>query len=116
MGIDCCPDKLLGYSLYLRVDANPRVLPEIPRCSRRFKTLYNERTGVERSHRGEDHYRLDRCTRHAVYGLIRLTLVNVAKHARLRWLEHTKTASAQQRLQEVIRRLSTGPGRTTPPQ
>jgi hypothetical protein len=111
-GVDCCPDKTLGYSLSLNVDANPRILPEIPRCSRRFKTVYKERTGVERSHAVEDAYRLDRCTHHAAYGLIRLTLVNVAKHARLRWLERTKIASARQMLQEVIARLS----RESPPQ
>jgi len=112
-GIDCCPDKTLGYSLSLKVDANPRYLPEIPRCSPRFKTLYQERTGVERSNRGEDHYRLDRCTRHAAYGLIRLTLVNVAKHARLRWLERTKNTSPQARLQEELARLSKNPGPLT---
>jgi hypothetical protein len=108
-GIDCCPDKTLGYSLYLKVDANPRYLPEIPRCSPRFKTLYKERTSAERSNRGEDHYRLDRCTRHAAYGLIRLTLVNVAKHARLRWLERSKDTSAQHLLQEALARLSGEP-------
>jgi hypothetical protein len=53
-GTDCCPDKLLGYSQSLRVEVNPRVVPEIPRCSTRYKTLYAERTGVERSHRVED--------------------------------------------------------------
>jgi hypothetical protein len=110
---DCCPDKALGYSQYLKVEANPRFLPEIPRCSLRFKTLYKERTGVERSNAVEDHYHLDRCTRHAVYGLIRLTLVNVAKHARLRWLDRTKAPTARQMLQEVMQRLTTEPITTT---
>lgn len=104
-GIDCCPEKTLGYSLNLQVDANPRYLPEIPRCSPRFKALYTERTRVERSNRGDDHYRLDRCTHHAAYGLIRLTLVNVAKQARLRWLERTKHASPPHIMQEVMHRL-----------
>ncbi len=108
-GIDCCPEKTLGYSLSLKVNANPRYLPEIPRCSPRFKTLYKERTGVERSNRGEDHYRLDRCTHHAAYGLIRLTLVNVAKHARLRWLERVKRAAARQILLDVLARLHPEP-------
>jgi hypothetical protein len=103
---DCCPDKALGYSLYLKVEASPRYLPQIPRCSPRFKTLFKERTGVERSNRVEDHYRLDRCTRHAGYGLIRLTMVNVAKHARLRWLERaTRPTAERQILQEVIAQL-----------
>jgi hypothetical protein len=34
-----------------------------------------------------------------------LTLVNVAKHARLRWLDRTQTTSAQHLLQEVMHRL-----------
>jgi hypothetical protein len=55
---DCCPDKAMGFRYYLRVDANPRYLPEIPRCSPRFTTLFKERTGVERSHAVEDGYRL----------------------------------------------------------
>jgi hypothetical protein len=113
---DCCPDNALGYSLYLKVEANPRYLPEIPRCSTRFTTLFKERTGVERSHAVEDAYRLDRCTHHAVYGLIRLTLVNIAKHARVRWLERTHASTAQQLLQEVILRLSAAPTTTTSPQ
>jgi hypothetical protein len=91
------------------VDVNPRVLPEIPRCTARYRRLYKERTGVERSHRVEDAYRLDRCTRHAPYGLVRLTFVNIAKHARLRWLTRVDTVAAGRALmQEVIARLRAG--------
>ena len=103
---DCCPDKAMGYRYYLNVDANPRVLPEIPRCSPRFTTLFKERTSVERSHAVEDAYHLDRCTHHAAYGLIRLTLVNVAKHARLRWLDRTNTVATRHIMQEVMHQLS----------
>jgi len=111
---DCCPDKALGYSRLFKVEANPRVLPEIPRCTKRYTTLYKERTGVERSNRVEDAYRLDRCTRHALYGLIRLTVVNIAKHARLRWLTRVDTVAAGRTLmQEVIARLRATPD-TTP--
>jgi hypothetical protein len=115
-GTDCCPDKLLGYSRSLKVDVNPRVLPEIPRCTPRYKTLYTERTGAERSNRVEDAYHLDRCTRHAPYGLVRLTFVNIAKHARLRWLPRVDTVAASRALmQEVIARLRAGnPTMTTP--
>ena len=115
-GVDCCPDKAMGYRYYLNVDANPRVLPEIPRGSKRFTTLFKERTSVERSHAVEDAYHLDHCTHHALYGLIRLTLVNIAKHARLRWLEQAKTASARQILQEVMSRLTVELVTTTPAQ
>jgi hypothetical protein len=108
-GADCRPDKALGYSRSFKVDVNPRVLPEIPRCTARYRRLYKERTGVERSHRVEDAYRLDRCTRHAPYGLVRLTFVNIAKHARLRWLTRVDTVAAGRALmQEVIARLRAG--------
>jgi hypothetical protein len=112
---DCCPDKALGYSRTFKVEVNPRVLPEIPRCTTRYKALYKERTGVERSHRVEDAYRLDRCSRHAPYGLVRLTFVNIAKHARLRWLTRVDTVTTGRALmQEVIARLQAGT-ETTPP-
>ena len=118
-GTDCCPDKTLGYSQSLRVEVNPRVIPEIPRCSTRYKTLYKERTGAERSNRVEDAYHLDRCTRHAPYGLIRLMFVNIAKHARLRWLTRVASvADGRALMQEVIARLragtQTGPTPATP--
>lgn len=57
----------------------------------------------------EDAYHLDRCTRHAPYGLIRLTFVNIATHARLRWLTRVDTVAAGRVLmQEVIARLRAG--------
>jgi hypothetical protein len=106
---DCRPDKALGYSRSFSVEVNPRVLPEIPRCTARYTTLYRERTGVERSNRVEDAYRLDRCSRHAPYGLVRLTFVNIAKHARLRWLTRVDTvATGRALMQEVIARLRAG--------
>ncbi len=114
---DCCPDKALGYSQSFLVEENPRVLPEIPRCTARYTTLYKERTGVERSNRVEDAYRLDRCTRHAPYGLVRLTFVNIAKHARLRWLTRVDTVAASRALmQEVIARLRAGTDTIRPPE
>jgi hypothetical protein len=117
IGSDCCPNKLLGYSRSLKVDVNPRVLPEIPRCTGRYKTLYKERTGVERSNRVEDAYHLDRCTRHAPYGLVRLTFVNIAKHARLRWLTRVATVAASRALmQEVIARLRAETHTSPPPE
>lgn len=108
LGTDCCPENKGGKGLYIPSATNERYFPEIPRNSRRFKELYAERTGVERSNAVEDSYHLDRCTRHAVYGLIRLTLVNVAKHARLRWLDRTKTETTHTLfLQERERILAT---------
>lgn len=108
-GSDCRPDKRMGYGLYVPSQTNLRYFPEIPRGSTRFTALYEDRSGVERSHHVEDGYHLDRCTRQPLYGLIRLTLVNVAKHARLRWLERTATRTARQLFQEVMARLLSEP-------
>jgi len=105
---DCCPEKKLGNTQYIAADTNPRYFPEIPRHSKRFTTLYNQRSGVERSNATDDSYHIDRCSRHAVYGLIRLMLVNCAKHAKLRWMEQRKNASAKDLLQVALDGLSNG--------
>ena len=101
-GKDCCPDNKGGKGQYVPSATNERYFPEIPRDSRRFKALMNERTSVERSNSVEDSYHLDGCTRHAAYGLVRLTLVNVAKHAHIRWLERTKTDAERVLFQQTL--------------
>jgi hypothetical protein len=102
---DCRPDKLLGYTLYIASTANPRLFPPIPRASHRFKELYHERSSTERSNSVEDSYQLDRAHRNALYGLIRLTFVNICKHARVRWLEDRKTHSEEELFRQALARI-----------
>jgi len=102
---DCCPEKCFGYSRYLPSATNLRYFPEIPRDSHRFKELYRERSGVERSNAVEDSYKLDRRHRNAVYGLIRLTFVNICKHARIRWMERLKLTSRTELLTQTLVRF-----------
>jgi len=104
---NCCsdPKKKMGYTLYIKSSADPRLLPPIPRDSKRFKTLYNERTSTERSNSVEDSYNLDHRCRNAVYGLIRLTFVNICKHAVVRYLEQLKIRSDAELLQEALARI-----------
>ena len=49
---------------------------------------------------------MDRRCRHAVYGLVWLTLVNIAKHARLRWLEWTNGRSPADLMAEALRTIA----------
>jgi hypothetical protein len=99
---ECNPEKAMGYTLYIASAANPRLFPPIQRDSKRFKTLYNERTSIERSNSVEDSYHLDHRHRNAVYNLIRLTFVNICKHAVVRWLEELKTHSEEQLLGNAL--------------
>jgi hypothetical protein len=116
LGAPCHPENKGGYGLYVPSTENLRQFPEIPRNSKRFKQLYAERTGVERSHAVEDSYHLDRCTRHAPYALVRLTLVNCAKHARLRWLERTNTESEHTLFCQTRDRILHRPDTVQPPE
>jgi hypothetical protein len=102
---ECRPDKKMGYTLYIASAANPRLYPPIRRDSTRFKTLYTERSSTERSNSVEDSYHLDHAHRNAVYGLIRLTFVNICKHAVVRWLEALKTHSEKQLLGNALARI-----------
>lgn len=103
---ECRPDKRMGYTLYIASAANPRLFPPIHRDSKRFKQLYNERSSTERSNSTEDSYKLDHAHRNAVYALIRLTFVNICKHARVRWFEDLKTHSEQQLLQQALKNIA----------
>jgi hypothetical protein len=108
-GQDCCPDKRLGYTLYIASAANPRLFPPIPRDSQRFKDLYHERTSTERSNAVEDSYHLDHAHYNAVYGLIRLTFVNICKHARARWNAQRATHSEQALLRQALQMIGMPP-------
>lgn len=92
---NCRPGPKMGLGMYIKSEADLRLFPPISRDSKRFKTLYTERTSVERSNAVEDSYHLDRAHRNAVFGEIRLCFVNICKHARIRWLEATKGRRAQ---------------------
>lgn len=52
-----------------------------------------------------DSYHLDRRHRNAAYVLIRLTFVNIVKHARLREAERHPSGRATERLHEVLHQL-----------
>lgn len=99
---NCHPETKMGWFLYLKSEADLRLFPPIPRDTTRFKELFKERTSVERSNSSEDSYQLDRAHRNATVGLIRLTFVNICKHAKVRWLEATKRRSEKQIVQDCL--------------
>ncbi len=105
---NCYPDTDLGFCVTIKVDSDPRLFPPIPRNSKRFKTRYNGRSSTERSNSVDDSYKLDHRCRNAVYGLIRLTLINVCKHAIVRWREQCATHSIDTLLQDTMAVIRAG--------
>jgi hypothetical protein len=102
------PDKKMGYTLYLKSEADLRLFPPIPRASTRFKTLFAHRSGTERQNAVADSYQIDRRHRNAAYTLVRLTFVNICKHARVREAERITPATPLARLQDALRVLDLG--------
>jgi hypothetical protein len=104
---DCTPpDKKMGYTLYIKSEADLRLFPPIPRDSARFKDLYAQRSGTERQNASADSYHLDRRHRNAAYLLIRLTFVNICKHARIREAEQAAKQPKQERFHAALTRLN----------
>jgi hypothetical protein len=103
---DCTPpEKKMGYTLYIKSDADLRLFPPIARESKRFKGLYALRSGTERQNATADSYNIDRRHRNAAYVLIRLTFVNICKHARIREAERNEKQSQKEVFQSALRRL-----------
>ena len=86
----------MGHTLYIKSEADLRLFPPIPRDSKRFKTLYDHRSGTERQNSVADSYQVDGRHRNATFTLIRLTFVNICKHARIRQQEGGKKTSQAQ--------------------
>jgi hypothetical protein len=107
---DCTPpEKKMGHTLYIKSEADLRLFPPIPRDSTRFKKLATQRTSSERQNAVADSYRIDRCQRNAAYTLIRLTFVNICKHAVIRDAEKAekgKKRSTQAQLHDALTRLN----------
>jgi hypothetical protein len=103
---DCTPpEKKMGHTHYIKSEADLRLFPPIPRDSKRFKDVYDHRSGSERQNSVADSYNLDGRHRNAAYTLIRLTFVNICKHARIRQKEGGKK-TAQAHLHEALKHLN----------
>ncbi len=93
-GKDCKPESSLGPFVYIKSEDDPRLFPPVPRTSRLFKEIYKQRSASERINSVIDSYNLDNTCRNAHYGLIRLTLANIAHHASIRYAEAKMAGSA----------------------
>jgi len=103
---DCTPrEKKMGHTLYIKSEADLRLFPPIPRDSKRFKELYAHRSGTERQNSVADSYNVDSRHRNASFILIRLTFVNICKHARIRRAEGGPN-TPQAHLHEALRQLN----------
>jgi hypothetical protein len=87
---DCLPESPIGPLVYIKSSTDPRFYPPIPRDSKQYKELANQRSAAERYNSVVDSYKIDYKCRNAAYGLIRLTLVNISIHAVARYNEAIK--------------------------
>ena len=99
---DCTPQSALGPLVYIKSETDRRLYPPILRESRQFKQLMKQRTATERCNYLNDTYHLDRSSRNADYGLIRLTLANIIEHAVIRYQETLKRSSEPEALKQTL--------------
>ncbi|MBT9439202.1 MAG: hypothetical protein GAS50_08415 [Desulfobacterales bacterium] len=99
---DCDPQSPLGPYVNLKSSEDPRLFPPLPRSSRKFKDLMNQRSASERCNFNNDTYDVEGSCRNADYGLIRLTLANIAHHAAIRYQEARKQSQANTLLTPIL--------------
>lgn len=103
---DCNPQSSLGPFVYLKSSTDPRLFPPLPRSSPKFKELMNQRSASERCNFINDSYGLEGASRNADYGLIRLTLANIAHHTTVRYNESKKQQADKDALTRFSESLS----------
>jgi len=104
--IDCNPQSSLAPLVYIHADENPRLFPPIPRNTDHFKSIMNMRSATERCNAVIDSFHLDRSSRNADYGLIRLTLVNICQHAVAQYDERVKDTTREKLLHQTVEKIS----------
>lgn len=89
----CQPLTLMGPTVYVRSDSDPRHYPAIARDSQEYNKLYALRGGCERSNSTKKvtHKLETRPCRSATHYLVRLYLISIAEHARA-WLAEDRKA------------------------
>jgi hypothetical protein len=87
---NCLKKSSLGPFVYIKTDTDPRLYPPIPRGSKKYKDVMNQRSGSERLNSFNDAHVPDRSCRDARRSLVRLTFANIIKHAVIRFIELTK--------------------------
>jgi len=90
----CEPESSIGPCVYVKSDDDPRLFPQIPRDSRKYREVMNQRSGAERLNAVNDSLIPRRSSRNADRGLVRLTLANIVTHAVIRYNEAEKQKAA----------------------
>ncbi|MBU0581084.1 MAG: transposase [Candidatus Margulisbacteria bacterium] len=100
----CSPDTKHGPTVIISPKENPRLYPDIPRNSRRFKELYNIRGGTERSNSFKKvAYDIEKSKiKTRARRLIRLYLLSIVEHWKAIFKEKTKGMSQR----EIIQKFS----------
>lgn len=102
---NCHPQAKLGYNCSFKMADDPRLFPALSRDSAQYAAWKRERSGCERSNATDDSYHLDRCHRNVACMAIRLTLVNIVKHAVVRYLEAVQTLPEEARFTQTMAQL-----------
>jgi len=98
LGALCSPDTKHGPVVSISSRDNPRLFPDIPRSSQKFKELYKLRTGTERSNAAKkEAYPFHRARlKSRAARLIRLYLIAIVEHRKAIYKEDTKGLSKEQ--------------------
>jgi hypothetical protein len=105
---DCEPHSPLGPYVHLDVSSNPRLFPPLPRSSRKFKELMKQRSASERCNFINDAFGFEGASRNADYGVIRLTLANIAHHAVVRYEVTKKETTANDMRTQILEAALSG--------
>lgn len=102
---NCHPQAQLGYNVSFKMADDPRLFPALSRDSAQYAAWKRERSGCERSNATDDSYHLDGCHRTVAFMAIRLTLVNIVKHAVVRWLDRVATQTEDALFTQTLAQL-----------
>lgn len=100
-GQDCNTGSSLGPFVYLKSEDDPRLFPPLPRDSQKFKDLKKQRSAAERVNFINDALGVERSCRNADYGMVRLTIANIAYHAAIRYDAAKKHLCADPRPDQI---------------
>jgi hypothetical protein len=90
---DCAPGSPAGPFVRVKSADDPRLFPPLPRNTKKFGELSDQRSASERLNAVYDNYKVEKSSRNAVRGLIRLNLAAIAHHAVIRFSESLKGTS-----------------------
>ncbi len=102
---DCMPKSTMAPFVYIKSSDDPRMYPPIPRDSKRFKNIMNQRSASERINFINDNFNLERSCTNADYGLVRIFIANIAHHAKTRYKEKKDKYRESGPLSEILKKL-----------